>query len=225
MTALRDEKTAGSSAKTSADVLAKRMLREQWHELSAKERSVIEGVLKRIAAKEAISHDTNREFSESRTLGERLADGIASFGGSWTFILLFLSFLLTWAVLNTEVLGPRKQAFDPYPYIFLNLLLSMIAALQAPVIMMAQNRSAARDRMEAKNDCEVNLKSEVEIRALHDKVDELRDSQWAELVFMQQEQIRLLEQLLRSGADTGDGAPRNRSLEASPPRSSSQESA
>lgn len=225
MTALRDEKTAGSSAKTSADVLAKRMLREQWHELSAKERSVIEGVLKRIAAKEAISHDTNREFSESRTLGERLADGIASFGGSWTFILLFLSFLLTWAVLNTEVLGPRKQAFDPYPYIFLNLLLSMIAALQAPVIMMAQNRSAARDRMEAKNDYEVNLKSEVEIRALHDKVDELRDSQWAELVFMQQEQIRLLEQLLRSGADTGEGAPRNRALEETPPRSSSQESA
>jgi uncharacterized membrane protein len=96
-------------------------------------------------------------------------------------------------VLNTEILGPRHDAFDPYPYVFLNLILSMIAALQAPVIRMSQNRAAARDRLDAKNDYAVNLKAELEIRELHDKLDGLREAQWAELVRLQQEQLRLLE--------------------------------
>lgn len=206
MTVPRDHANIVGTPTTTPEALAKRMLRAKWAELSPSERGVIDGVLRRIAEDEAVSQDTNREFTESRTIGERLADAIAAFGGSWTFILIFLSFLLAWALLNTEVLGPRNDAFDPYPYVFLNLLLSMIAALQAPVIMMSQNRAGARDRMEAKNDYEVNLKSEVQIRALHDKLDQLRESQWAELVRMQQEQIRLLEALLKNAAASPSSA-------------------
>lgn len=130
------------------------------------------------------------------TLGQRLADRIAVFGGSWTFILLFLAFLLAWAVLNTEILGPRNQAFDPYPYIFLNLFLSMLAALQAPVIMMSQNRQSERDRRHAANDYAVNLKAEIEIRELHEKLDTLRERDWAALAAQQQQQIEMLTHLV-----------------------------
>ena len=192
-------------APTTGDALAKRLLRSQWDTLTANERTVIEGVLHRMSRAEIISRDTNDEYHESRSFGERMSDTIASFGGSWTFILLFIAFLITWAVLNTAILGPRRDAFDPYPYIFLNLLLSMVAALQAPLIMMSQNRAAQRDRIEAKNDYVVNLKAELEIRELHEKLDLLRESQWAELVQMQREQIRLLEGLL-TGA-SGGGRP------------------
>lgn len=172
--------------------LAKRVLRREWDALSAKERRVIEAVLRRTA----VARNTNAEFRDARTFGERMADQIALFGGSWTFILLFLTFLVAWAVLNTEILGPRRAAFDPYPYVFLNLLLSMLAALQAPVIMMSQNRQAAKDRLDAAHDYEVNLKAELEIRELREALDALRERQWAELVELQQEQIRLLERLL-----------------------------
>ena len=143
-----------------------------------------------------ISRDTNREFEESLTVGQRLADRIAIFGGSWTFILIFLAVLLAWVVLNTAVLGRVGRPFDPYPYIFLNLILSMLAALQAPVIMMSQNRHASKDRVAAGHDYEVNLKAELEILALHRKVDLLRQEQWLELLAMQREQIRLLTRLL-----------------------------
>ena len=143
-----------------------------------------------------ISRDTNREFEESLTVGQRLADRIAVFGGSWTFILIFLAVLLAWVVLNTAVLGRVGRPFDPYPYIFLNLILSMLAALQAPVIMMSQNRHASKDRVAAGHDYEVNLKAELEILALHRKVDLLRQEQWLELLAMQREQIRLLTRLL-----------------------------
>jgi uncharacterized membrane protein len=152
-----------------------------------------------------VTRDVNRELEENRRLGERVADRIAAFGGSWTFILLFLVVLLAWVVLNSLVLARRGRAFDPYPYILLNLFLSMIAALQAPVIMMSQNRMAARDRLEATHDYEVNLMAEVEIRTLHDKLDQLRDRDWASLVVQQQEQIRLLERLLER---TGEGPAR-----------------
>ena len=130
------------------------------------------------------------------TVGQRLADRIAIFGGSWTFILLFLFLLLSWIVLNTVVLARVSKPFDPYPYIFLNLILSMLAALQAPVIMMSQNRYAAKDRVAAEHDYEVNLKAELEILALHKKIDTLRQQQWMELVEMQQQQIQLLTKLL-----------------------------
>jgi uncharacterized membrane protein len=165
--------------------------------LGAAERRVMEYLLDQ----RRVTRDVNRELEENRRLGERVADRIASFGGSWTFILLFLVVLVAWVVLNSLVLARRGRAFDPYPYILLNLFLSMIAALQAPVIMMSQNRMAARDRLEATHDYEVNLMAEVEIRTLHDKLDRLRDHDWASLVVQQQEQIRLLERLLERAGE------------------------
>jgi uncharacterized membrane protein len=163
-------------------------------EAGESEQRVIERLTKRLH----ISRNTNQEFEETLTLGQRLADRIAIFGGSWTFIIIFLSLLLTWIVFNTVVLAWFSKSFDPYPYIFLNLILSMLAALQAPVIMMSQNRYAAKDRVAAAHDYEVNLKSELEILALHHKIDTLREQQWAELVAMQQEQIQLLTKLLET---------------------------
>ena len=164
----------------------------EWATFTPAQRTAIEEVLH----KARVARDVERDFLDTRTLGERMSDGIAQFGGSWTFILLFLAFLVVWAVLNVEVLAPRHEAFDPYPFIFLNLLLSMVAALQAPIIMMSQNRQGARDRMEAANDYRVNLKAELEIQRLHEKLDELRESQWAELVRMQQQQIEMLGRLV-----------------------------
>lgn len=180
----------------------------EWETLSTAERRAIEEILREAR----VARNTNVEFLDRRSSGERLSDRIATFGGSWTFIVLFLSFILAWIVLNTDILGPRHTAFDAYPYVFLNLMLSMVAAIQAPVILMSQNRQAARDRLEAQNDYEVNLKAEVEIRALHDKLDILRQSQWAELVRLQQDQMRMLEHLLgerrapeTAADDTGNG--------------------
>lgn len=108
---------------------------------------------------------------EGITLGERMADRVAEFGGSWVFISIFAAFLFGWAILNTDILGER--AFDPYPYVFLNLVLSMLAAIQAPIIMMSQNRQASRDRMTMIRDFEVNLKSELAIKELHGRMDHL----------------------------------------------------
>ncbi|WP_337183096.1 DUF1003 domain-containing protein [Shinella sp.] len=116
-----------------------------------------------------LSQDRNVAYEARQSLGERIADAIARVGGSWAFIIGFLVFLLVWTVVNTLVL--TRDAFDPYPFIFLNLVLSMLAALQAPIIMMSQNRQAARDRFEASKDYEVNLKAEIELMALHHKVD------------------------------------------------------
>jgi uncharacterized membrane protein len=113
--------------------------------------------------------DANILFDERLTFGERLADRVAAIGGSWSFIIGFGLFLVAWAALNTLVLAAR--AFDPFPFIFLNLMLSMLAALQAPIIMMSQNRQAAKDRLEARLDYETNLRSEAEIAGLHEKID------------------------------------------------------
>lgn len=153
-------------------------------------------VRERVAQRLHISRNVHREFEDTLTVGQRLADRIAVFGGSWTFILLFLAVILAWVALNTIVLVRLSKPFDPYPYIFLNLILSMLAALQAPVIMMSQNRQAFKDRLAAEHDYEVNLKAELEILGLHQKVDLLREQQWAELVAMQQRQIHLLTRLL-----------------------------
>lgn len=175
--------------------IARRYLRKNWELLTAAERKVIESLL----AGAGIARNTNREFDQTLTFGARLADRMASFGGSWTFILSFLAILAAWIVLNSFILQSRNRAFDPYPYILLNLFLSMIASLQAPIIMMSQNRQACRDRLDASHDYEVNLRAEIEIRSLHDKLDALRESQWAELVTMQQEQIRMLQGLSVKG--------------------------
>jgi uncharacterized membrane protein len=115
------------------------------------------------------ARDVNEVFEERLTFGERLADRVAAVGGSWSFIIGFSLFLVAWAILNTVVLAAR--AFDPFPFIFLNLMLSMLAALQAPIIMMSQNRQAAKDRLEARLDYETNLRSEAEIASLHEKID------------------------------------------------------
>ena len=116
-----------------------------------------------------LSEDRNIAYEAKQSVGERIADAIARIGGSWAFIIGFLAFLVVWTIANTLLL--TKDSFDPYPFIFLNLVLSMLAALQAPIIMMSQNRQAARDRFEATKDYEVNLKAEIELMALHHKID------------------------------------------------------
>jgi uncharacterized membrane protein len=143
---------------------AARWLGRQTHDLDA--------VAQRVIGRHAVVDDPNRRIAEQSTFGERLADKVASFGGSWHFILLFGAALLIWVALNSEILG--KTAFDPYPYIFLNLMLSMLAAIQAPVIMMSQNRQAAKDRLAARLDYQINLRAELEIMRLHEKVDALQ---------------------------------------------------
>lgn len=168
--------------------LAEELLHDGVETLTERERRVLE----RIAQRRHISHNTNQEFDTTLTLGQRVADRVASFGGSWTFIIIFGAVLLGWIALNSLILARSDEAFDPYPYILLNLMLSMLAALQAPIIMMSQNRQAQKDRLDAAHDYEVNLKAELEIAALHEKIDQLREQQWAELVAMQQEQIRML---------------------------------
>ncbi|MDP3295196.1 MAG: DUF1003 domain-containing protein [Nevskia sp.] len=169
----------------------------QGHEVCRSEQRVIERVAKRLH----ISRDAGQEFDQSMGFGERVADRIAAFGGSWTFILSFLGLLVVWVVLNAALLTRSAVGpFDPYPFVFLNLILSMLAALQAPVIMMSQNRQSAKDRKAAEHDYEVNLKAELEILGLHQKVDKLREQQWLELVEMQREQIALLTRLLEAKA-------------------------
>ena len=116
-----------------------------------------------------LSADRNIAYQAKQSVGDRVADAIARVGGSWAFIIGFLAFLVVWTLANTLLLS--REAFDPYPFIFLNLVLSMLAALQAPIIMMSQNRQAARDRFEASRDYEVNLKAEIELMALHHKMD------------------------------------------------------
>ena len=132
--------------------------------------------------------------TDAASFGDRLADRVASFGGSWTFITLFGVVLLAWTVGNVLLMS---RAFDPYPFIFLNLMLSMLAAVQAPIIMMSQNRQSAKDRAEAEHDYEVNLKAEIEIMALHEKLDELRARDIEGLIARQHEQIELLKTMLQ----------------------------
>ena len=141
------------------------------------------------------TRDPNAAFDEQMTFGQRIADRVASFGGSWTFIGLFLLFMVLWMLTNTELGGH----FDTYPFILLNLILSCLAAMQAPVIMMSQNRQAAKDRNDAKVDYEVNLRSETEIARLHEKIDQ-REREIQELLDINRRQLVLLE---RASADTG----------------------
>jgi len=129
------------------------------------------------------------------TFGQKIADKVATFGGSWTFIISFCSFLVVWILIN--IFWFKNQGFDPYPYILLNLILSCIAALQAPVIMMSQNRQEEKDRIRAKNDYMINLKSELEIRMLHEKIDHLIMHQQEELLEIQKVQIDMMQDILQ----------------------------
>ncbi len=167
-----------TAPKDAVKLLAQRILDTGYDDLPARERHVIE----RVAKKLAVSRNINKEFDTSLSFGERLSDRIAAFGGSWSFIILFGVAIACWITLNTSLILNWGQPFDPYPFILLNLFLSLVAAIQAPIIMMSQNRQAARDRLEAGHDYEVNLKAEIEIMALHEKLDELRHKDLAQLI-------------------------------------------
>lgn len=152
-----------------------------------------EQVMKSLQVHEILSKDINVEFDEQLTFGERMADRIAEFGGSWRFIAIFVAVLLLWIGVNTAVIIWRP--FDPYPFILLNLVLSCLAAIQAPIIMMSQNRQEDKDRLQSQHDYLVNLKAELEIRHLHDKVDHLINNQWQRLLEIQEIQTELMEGL------------------------------
>ena len=156
----------------------------QIQKLDERERAVVAALL----SQDTIARDVDQEYTGQLTFGERVADQVASFGGSWKFLGLFLGSMMVWIGLNQMEAVP----FDPYPFILLNLVLSCVAAMQAPVIMMSQNRQSSRDRLDARHDYEINLKAEMEVMGLHAKVDELRDRQWVALVALQERQLTLL---------------------------------
>jgi len=150
-------------------------------------------VLKAMKEQELLSKNPDIDFDAELTFGQRLADRIATFGGSWSFIIIFGLFLFLWMGLNSWLLIARP--FDPYPFILLNLVLSSLAAIQAPLIMMSQNRQEARDRARAIHDYQVNLKAELEIRQLHQKIDHLLSRQWERLVEIQEIQMELINDI------------------------------
>lgn len=164
------------------------ILREEHGEYSDLDREVAES----IARQETIAENTEDDFEEHRTLGEKLSDHLASFGGSWAFLISFGFVLVVWMAINA-LLGEAK-AFDPYPFILLNLVLSCLAAIQAPIIMMSQKRQESKDRLRSLNDYQVNLKAELEIRHLHEKMDHLVTRQWQRLAEIQQVQLEMLQE-------------------------------
>ena len=178
-----------SSSRMDRRNTAQRLLHKELEQLPDEERQVVERFIER----GSVARNIQREVRQSRSLGERVADRVAKIGGSWSFILTFLFGLVVWMVANTYVL---LNAFDPYPYILLNLVLSCLAAIQAPIIMMSQTRQADVDRLQAQHDYEVNIKSELEIMQVHEKLDHLREQDWAMLVALQNQQIALLNTLL-----------------------------
>lgn len=165
------------------------LLESERGELSNLEHEVVRSLREH----EILASNVDAELEQSWTFGERLADRIAAFGGSWTFLICFGVFLAVWIAINSAVLLWRP--LDPYPFIFLNLILSCLAAIQAPVIMMSQNRQEEKDRIRSRHDYQVNLKAELEIRHLHEKVDHLLSHQWERLVQIQELQLELLADL------------------------------
>ena len=149
-------------------------------------------VLAQYAQRKPVAEDMLAHY-ETATFGQRLADRVAMLGGSWGFIVLFMVGLVVWMLINIR----EPKPFDPYPFILLNLVLSCLAALQAPVIMMSQNRQAAKDRLDAQNDYRVNLKAEMEILSLHTKLDEAREQDLRRVIDLQERQLHLLENALR----------------------------
>jgi uncharacterized membrane protein len=161
-------------------------------------------VARHIAGHRLIARNLAEQDAAPASRGQRAADAVAAFGGSWTFVALFGAAMVAWVLLNALLLWRQGSTFDPYPYILLNLFLSMVAAIQAPIILMSQNRQAERDRLSAAHDYEVNLKAELEIMLLHDKLDQLRDKQWQELLAIQQLQLNQLAALRRSDPPAPD---------------------
>ncbi len=169
----------------------KEVLQDEIGELSVLDNEVIESLHQH----EILASNIEEQFERKLTFGERLSDQIASFGGSWRFIILFGVVLVLWIILNAALL--LNRGFDPYPFILLNLILSCLAAMQAPIIMMSQNRAELRDRLRSENDYKINLKAELEIRHLHEKIDHLLRRQYNRLFEIQQIQIELLEEISR----------------------------
>jgi uncharacterized membrane protein len=165
-------------------------LQEERGELSRLDLEVITS----LKEQETLTENLNLAFEKDLTLGQRIADRMATFGGSWIFIIVFFGILIVWMIINSALMLTRP--FDPYPYILLNLVLSCLAAIQAPIIMMSQNRQEARDRLRSEHDYQVNLKAELEIRHLHEKLDVLLKHQWQKLLEIQQIQVDLMQELV-----------------------------
>jgi uncharacterized membrane protein len=165
------------------------ILSRERGELSTLDREVIES----IGAGETIAENTEEEYAGKISLGERLSDALAKFGGSWVFILLFIAVIVVWMTINAALLGVSN--FDPYPFILLNLVLSCLAAFQAPIILMSQNRQEKKDRLRSDNDYQVNLKAELEIRHLHEKFDHLLNKQWERLAEIQEIQLEIMQDI------------------------------
>ncbi|TAL18155.1 DUF1003 domain-containing protein [bacterium] len=171
------------------------LLEEERGELTLIEREVLESLREH----ETISKNPEVDFESALTFGERLSDRIANFGGSWAFLIAFFLVIAAWIVVNSYLVMARP--FDPYPFILLNLILSCLAAVQAPIIMMSQNRQEDRDRIRASNDYQVNLKAELEIRHLHQKLDHIMSKQWERLVEIQEVQLELIDELRKKGRE------------------------
>ena len=172
---------------------AEKLFSSEYEKLTKQEKHVAH----HITEGTPISENVIQDYSEQLTFGQRMADKVASFGGSWMFLIIFMAVMIAWIILNSFILIKLgSSSFDPYPYIFLNLILSMLAAVQAPIILMSQNRQAYKDRLSAEHDYEVNLKAELEIIALHQKLDSLKQEQWRELISIQEEQLKLLGRLV-----------------------------
>ena len=167
-------------------------------------------VLRNLSDSEILASNINKQYEEKNTIGNKISDKVAKFGGSWKFIISFFSVLVLWILINSHLL--LSQPFDPYPFILMNLILSCIAAIQAPIIMMSQNRLETKDRMRAENDYKINLKSEIEIRTLHEKMDHLLLEQWSKMIEIQELQIDFLKDIKESMGkkDTGSGRLRKR---------------
>lgn len=173
------------------DEIATKLLRVPYEALDTHARKLAQHVAMRLP----IVRNPTKELEAKTTLGQQAADRVAAMGGSWVFVGAFVTVMLIWVGLNAFLLVHRGATFDPYPYILLNLFLSMLAAIQAPIILMSQNRHAEKDRIRAEHDYEVNLKAELEIMLLSEKLDTLREKQWDDLLVIQRQQLELLTKL------------------------------
>ncbi len=167
--------------------LVENLLKDAKGELDPLEQEVIDS----IKQQDIISDNVIEEMEEQASFGERVADKVAEFGGSWKFIIMFTSFLLLWIAVNSVLLISGKS-FDPYPFILLNLILSCIAAMQAPIIMMSQNRQSRKDRIKSDKDYQINLKAELQIRLISRRLDQFITQQWQKFVDIQQIQTDIL---------------------------------
>ncbi len=179
-------------------------LEDLLHEDMGEITSVQQGAVSAIEQHELMSRNLNVEFEQELTFWERLSDKVASFGGSWGFIIGFGAVIILWIAVNSVAL--LRHPFDPYPYIFLNLVLSGLAGFQAPIILMSQNRQDAKDRLRSEYDYRINLQAEIEIRALNEKMDLMLKQQWHRLMEIQRLQFQMMEEMAGACNKPGAGA-------------------